>query len=175
MDAIIANMDENALRGVLKRILASGEEGAALIQKAIDGEGIEAKDKRKRKKITQKEKKPFDMSRYHQRHVAMQIQYDGGPYHGFAAQAGDEDETVEKYIFNTLLKLRLITDKKECNYSRCGRTDKGVSALGQVIGLKIRSNLPIEADPESKHNLHPCDGIIRPSKDDDMRNKKQRG
>ena len=69
----------------------------------------------------------------------MQIQYEGGPYMGFAAQAGEEDETVEKHLFDTLLKLRLIADKKECHYSRCGRTDRGVSALGQVIGLKVRS------------------------------------
>ena len=26
-----------------------------------------------------------------------------------------------------------------CNYSRCGRTDKGVSAFSQIIALKVRS------------------------------------
>jgi len=29
-----------------------------------------------------------------------------------------------------------------CEYSKCGRTDKGVSAFGQVISLKVRSNRP---------------------------------
>ena len=29
-------------------------------------------------------------------------------------------------------KTRLAVDKGMCNYSRCGRMDKGVSALGQV-------------------------------------------
>lgn len=29
-----------------------------------------------------------------------------------------------------------------CEYSKCGRTDKGVSAFGQVIGIKVRSNRP---------------------------------
>lgn len=171
MEAAIASLEETGLRGVLKYILTSSEEGAALVEQALSemGEGgleVKAKGRRKSKaRKAEKENKAFDMSRYHQRHVAMQIQYDGGPYHGFAAQAGEDDETVEKHIFNTLLKLRLITDKKECSYSRCGRTDKGVSALGQVIGLKVRSNLPIEADLQSKRNLHPCDGILRPMKE----------
>lgn len=29
------------------------------------------------------------------------------------------------------------------SYSKCGRTDKGVSAFGQVIGLSVRSNRPL--------------------------------
>ena len=29
-----------------------------------------------------------------------------------------------------------------CEYSKCGRTDRGVSAFGQVIGLRVRSNRP---------------------------------
>lgn len=30
-----------------------------------------------------------------------------------------------------------------CEYSKCGRTDKGVSAFGQVISLRVRSNRPV--------------------------------
>jgi tRNA pseudouridine38/39 synthase len=30
-----------------------------------------------------------------------------------------------------------------CDYSKCGRTDKGVSAFGQVIGIRVRSNRPL--------------------------------
>ena len=30
-----------------------------------------------------------------------------------------------------------------CEYSKCGRTDKGVSAFGQVVALKLRSNRPL--------------------------------
>jgi tRNA pseudouridine38/39 synthase len=29
-----------------------------------------------------------------------------------------------------------------CEYSKCGRTDRGVSAFGQVIGVRVRSNRP---------------------------------
>lgn len=31
-----------------------------------------------------------------------------------------------------------------CEYSKCGRTDKGVSAFGQVIGVRVRSNRPLK-------------------------------
>jgi len=30
-----------------------------------------------------------------------------------------------------------------CEYSKCGRTDRGVSAFGQVIGIRVRSNRPV--------------------------------
>ena len=30
-----------------------------------------------------------------------------------------------------------------CEYSKCGRTDKGVSAFGQVVALRLRSNRPL--------------------------------
>ena len=30
-----------------------------------------------------------------------------------------------------------------CEYSKCGRTDKGVSAFGQVVGIRVRSNRKI--------------------------------
>jgi len=35
----------------------------------------------------------------------------------------------------------LIPDKESANVSLCGRTDKGVSALGNVIACHLRSNL----------------------------------
>jgi tRNA pseudouridine38/39 synthase len=31
-----------------------------------------------------------------------------------------------------------------CEYSKCGRTDRGVSAFGQVIGIRVRSNKPLQ-------------------------------
>lgn len=46
-------------------------------------------------------------------------------------------------FFKALAKTRLIApDADICSlrYSRCGRTDKGVSALGQVVALMLRSN-----------------------------------
>lgn len=93
-------------------------------------------------KLKRKQAKPFDMSKYSQRHVAIQLQYDGSKYYGFAAQKDEFEETVEKYLFEALLKLRLIESRQSCNYSRCGRTDKGVSAMRQVVAFNLRSNVP---------------------------------
>lgn len=39
---------------------------------------------------------------------------------------------TQSHLFQALLKTKLIPDTHSCNYSRAGRTDKGVSALGQV-------------------------------------------
>lgn len=80
-------------------------------------------------------------SRY--RHVAIRIAYDGSTYNGFAENCGSStDNSVEKQVFAALTKTCLIASRSTCNYSRCGRTDRGVSAFGQVIALLIRSRIP---------------------------------
>ncbi len=159
----LGSLGSSDLLLLLKRCVSASDESRELVKRQLaELEASSSSGKKVPFKKERKELKPFDMSRYNQRHVAMQVQYEGGAYLGFAAQGGDDEETVEKHLFDTLLKLRLIADRKECHYSRCGRTDKGVSALGQVIGLKVRSNLPVDSDEEARRNLHPCDSITRP-------------
>ena len=67
--------------------------------------------------------------------------YDGTAYSGFAAQnaEGSDVDTVERRFFDALEKTCLVAGRDDCGYSRCGRTDKGVSAVGQVVGLRVRS------------------------------------
>ncbi|KAF9977402.1 tRNA pseudouridine synthase 3 [Actinomortierella ambigua] len=93
-----------------------------------------------------KSQRPFDFSKYAKRHVAFRVAYFGWNYGGFALQGTTQDgehiKTVESELFNAFLAARLIEDPQNCNYSRCGRTDKGVSGLGQVIALTLRSSLP---------------------------------
>lgn len=89
-----------------------------------------------------KDRRPFDFSKYAKRHVAFRVAYFGWPYGGFASQGVNEIKTVESEIFNALMAARIIEDPMDCNYSRCGRTDRGVSGLGQVIALNVRSALP---------------------------------
>ena len=44
---------------------------------------------------------------------------------------------LQSEIFKAFEKTRLLVgDKKESQYSRCGRTDKGVSSVGQVSWCK---------------------------------------
>lgn len=40
-------------------------------------------------------------------------------------------------------RLKLELSWEGCQYSKCGRTDRGVSAFGQVIGIRVRSNRPL--------------------------------
>ncbi|GAB9472210.1 hypothetical protein Gpo141_00009393 [Globisporangium polare] len=88
----------------------------------------------------------FSMSNYKNRFVAIKFLYLGERFAGFARQDHMED-TVERYLIDALVRTKLIEgDIEQCNYSRCGRTDRGVSAFGQVIGVTLRSNLPINAE-----------------------------
>ncbi|RKP10846.1 pseudouridine synthase, partial [Thamnocephalis sphaerospora] len=81
-----------------------------------------------------KEARPFDMSKYATRRIALKVSYLGWDYYGFAAQ-NQNLPTVEARLVDALLACRLITDVKTNRYTRCGRTDRGVSAAGQVIAL----------------------------------------
>ena len=96
----------------------------------------------------------FDSSAFEQRHVALELLYLGHAYSGFARQES-LPETIEAYFFGALRRLRLIPEDatwQELKYSRAGRTDKGVSSLGNVIGILLRSSarageaLPAEED-----------------------------
>ncbi|XP_078335395.1 uncharacterized protein LOC111134441 isoform X4 [Crassostrea virginica] len=82
----------------------------------------------------------FDFKKYNTRHIALKILYLGWDYHGFAAQE-DTEKTIETALFDALLKTKLIESRETSNYHRCGRTDKGVSAFGQVISIDVRTNL----------------------------------
>ncbi|KAI3820029.1 hypothetical protein L1987_13885 [Smallanthus sonchifolius] len=79
------------------------------------------------------------MNHHSQRFVALKIMYFGLRFYGFASEA-QMDPTVESELFKALQKTRLVLgDKKDLQYSRCGRTDKGVSSVGQVVALLLRS------------------------------------
>ena len=86
------------------------------------------------------------MSRFEQRQIVLKILYFGEEYCGFAAQE-NRDNTIEQRLFEALLKTKLITSRAESNYSRSGRTDKGVSAYGQVVSLLLRSSRRVDAKP----------------------------
>ncbi|KAF8026714.1 hypothetical protein BT93_F3250 [Corymbia citriodora subsp. variegata] len=105
----------------------------------VDGNGESMKlDKKTRKK---KDCKTGILEHHPRRYVALRLMYFGQRFYGFASEA-QMDPTVESEIFKALEKTRLLVgDKKKSQYSRCGRTDKGVSSFGQVISLFLRSNL----------------------------------
>ncbi|XP_011621926.1 tRNA pseudouridine(38/39) synthase isoform X1 [Amborella trichopoda] len=98
----------------------------------------------RRKKNSQMNYADYHLKISHQhtkRYIALKIMYLGQRFYGFASE-GNKDPTVESELFKALEKTKLLVgDRKESNYSRCGRTDKGVSSVGQVVALFLRSNL----------------------------------
>ncbi|KAM5345743.1 hypothetical protein ACJ41O_011604 [Fusarium nematophilum] len=102
------------------------------------------------KKAKPKGKRKMDPSKYSTRYIALKFAYLGKNYGGFEFQAMANAPSIEEELWNALTKACLIFPKDErvvdfdcCEYSKCGRTDRGVSAFGQVVGLRVRSNRPL--------------------------------
>ncbi|KAL0941022.1 tRNA pseudouridine synthase A [Colletotrichum truncatum] len=97
-----------------------------------------------------KKNKQIDPSRYSTRFIALKLAYLGKRYGGFEYATSAALPTIEGELWNALTKACLIFPEDPevvnfdcCEYSKCGRTDRGVSAFGQVIGLRVRSNKPL--------------------------------
>ncbi|KAL2861128.1 pseudouridine synthase DEG1 [Aspergillus lucknowensis] len=115
----------------------------------------------------------MDPSKYHFRFIALKFAYLGQRYNGLEHANNNVTPlpTIEEELWKALRKTRLIfpTDMGDeeglemldsergsepitlswegCEYSKAGRTDRGVSAFGQVIGIKVRSARPKPKDP----------------------------
>lgn len=87
--------------------------------------------------------RPFDFDKYPTRYIAIKYAYLGWHYNGLAYcdPALTPLPTVELELFKALEKTKLIQSQDTCKYSRCGRTDRGVSAMGQVSAMIVRSNV----------------------------------
>lgn len=93
-----------------------------------------------------KKRKKMDFSKFTTRSIAIRFAYLGWNYNGLAYQDSEKIPTVENEILKALFKTKIIPspEPSSCDFSRCGRTDKGVSALRQVISLKVRSSLTVD-------------------------------
>ncbi|KAF7421051.1 hypothetical protein PC9H_011571 [Pleurotus ostreatus] len=95
--------------------------------------------------------KPFSFASYSRRKIALKFCYSGWEYNGLAHQLGPTPlPTVEGTLFDALAHARLIDSSagfEGCGFERCGRTDKGVSAAGQVVSLWVRSAQKHEPSP----------------------------
>lgn len=98
-----------------------------------------------------RKQKVLDPSKYSTRFIALKFAYIGKNYNGFEYQSSGLLSTIEEELWKALVKACLIFPNPErpnevdwnvCEYSKCGRTDRGVSAFGQVVGLRVRSNKP---------------------------------
>ncbi|KAL7413471.1 pseudouridine synthase, partial [Mrakia frigida] len=81
---------------------------------------------------------------YPRRKIALKLSYLGSPYCGLTSQgtAITPLPTVEGVLKDVLEKASLIEPGKGwdgCGFARCGRTDRGVSAAGQVVSFWIKT------------------------------------
>ncbi|CAR28454.1 hypothetical protein ZYGR_0S00840 [Zygosaccharomyces rouxii] len=127
-----------------------------LIEKIVELENHQdVQNSKKHKKASPelpktKRRREFDFSKYNTRFIALKFSYLGWNYNGLAVQKDVTPlPTVEGVIIDALMKCRLVASSnvQDFRFSRCGRTDKGVSAMNQVISLEVRSNL---SDEEQK-------------------------
>ncbi|KAF8571082.1 hypothetical protein P879_03816 [Paragonimus westermani] len=88
-----------------------------------------------------KKKRHFPFQQYKMRHIALQFAYLGWNYSGLALQGSAQPVTIMEKLLDALEKCKLIEDRESLNFTVCGRTDKGVSALGQVVSVVVRSAL----------------------------------
>ncbi|KAG8343263.1 putative pseudouridine synthase A-like protein [Trypanosoma vivax] len=86
-----------------------------------------------------KSERMFNFSNYPSRKVAMRLAYHGHIYNGLVRQL-ETPNTVEEHIVLALRKLHLVEPDGPSDLSRCGRTDKGVSALGNALSLTVRAS-----------------------------------
>lgn len=98
-----------------------------------------------------KSKREFDFSAYPTHKIALKFSYAGAGYGGLAWQVVPTPlPTVEGVLFAALAKARLVDPDgglDGCGWERCGRTDRGVSAAGQVVSLYVRSSHRRSAAP----------------------------
>lgn len=114
----------------------------------------------------------LDPSKYSTRLIALKFAYLGQCYNGLEYHPNSEKPlpTIEEELWKAFTKARLIfptpgaqaepgeINWEGCDYSKCGRTDKGVSAFGQVIGIRARSNRPLNLLHGSKANVNATSG-----------------
>jgi tRNA pseudouridine38-40 synthase len=91
-----------------------------------------------------KKQKIEEYVRIKKKNYAMLLSYLGKNYFGMQRNPGMA--TVEEYLIKALLKAKLINSEtfgmiQTINFQRAARTDKGVSAIRQVVSLKLRKIL----------------------------------
>ncbi|KAJ8408587.1 hypothetical protein AAFF_G00252220 [Aldrovandia affinis] len=95
----------------------------------------------KRQKIS--EEQPADEKKFKKRKAVLLMAYSGKGYYGMQRHVGSSQfKTIEDELVGALVKSGCIPeshsqDMKKMSFQRCARTDKGVSAAGQVVSLKL--------------------------------------
>uniref|UniRef100_A0A8C8VL37 Pseudouridylate synthase 1 homolog n=1 Tax=Pelusios castaneus TaxID=367368 RepID=A0A8C8VL37_9SAUR len=81
--------------------------------------------------------------KFPKRKIVLLVAYSGKGYHGMQRNVGSlQFKTIEDELVSALVQSGCIPenhgeDMKKMSFQRCARTDKGVSAIGQIVSLKI--------------------------------------
>nr|XP_057912578.1 tRNA pseudouridine synthase A [Doryrhamphus excisus] len=85
-----------------------------------------------------------DEKRYPKKKVVLLMAYCGKGYYGMQRNPGNtqfrtiEDDLVAALVNSGCIPENHGDEMKKMSFQRCARTDKGVSAAGQVVSLKVR-------------------------------------
>ncbi|XP_041666233.1 tRNA pseudouridine synthase A [Cheilinus undulatus] len=115
---------------LLKRPIEENEECGDKVQaaKKLKAEGYHTDDDKK----------------YPKKKVVLLMAYSGKGYYGMQRNPGTSQfRTIEDDLVTALIKSGCIPENhgeemRKMSFQRCARTDKGVSAAGQVVSLKLR-------------------------------------
>ncbi len=72
--------------------------------------------------------------------IALKFAYDGAPFSGFQRQP--DRVTVEGTLVSALMRIGAIESPRECGYRSSSRTDRSVSALGNIISFRTSFRIP---------------------------------
>ena len=124
-----------------------------------------------------KEKPKLDPADYNTRYIALKLAYLGRNYGGFEYASAGVLPTVEEELFKALTRACLVFPKDDrvvdfagMDYSKCGRTDRGVSAFGQVIALRVKSARPVPGRARKKKKEKKAEAAA-PTEGDNVQNK----
>uniref|UniRef100_A0A8C5GGK4 Pseudouridylate synthase 1 homolog n=1 Tax=Gouania willdenowi TaxID=441366 RepID=A0A8C5GGK4_GOUWI len=96
------------------------------------------------KRIKADEDHNEEEKKYPKKKVVLLMAYSGKGYYGMQRNPKNSQfRTIEDDLVTALIKSGCIPDNhgddmKKMSFQRCARTDKGVSAAGQVVSLKVR-------------------------------------
>ncbi|XP_064463489.1 pseudouridylate synthase 1 homolog isoform X2 [Ornithodoros turicata] len=115
----------------------SGQSGAKRQKVLLEDDADETKTKAKAKKM------------------AMCMTYNGKGYLGMQRNPGAK--TIEEDLFQAMYRARLLSQDQldspqSIMFQRAARTDKGVSAVRQVVSLKLPTNIPAETMVDNINN-----------------------
>ncbi|BES98933.1 tRNA pseudouridine synthase [Nesidiocoris tenuis] len=136
----------NCLRATLRRTIATdltrmscSVDAAPLGQKRPQDDAVDDADAKKAK---------TEFQRVKRKKSAILICYNGKGYLGLQRNPGRK--TIEEDLLAAWLKVGVVTDEiynnpRAIDFQRAARTDKGVSAVRQILSAKLPSEVDIEA------------------------------